>query len=250
LIFKTSCTIQAFSESFRGDEFKSMYICKKCGFPTDDEDEACIHAFNEHGLEVEDCFSIEENLSIDDQTEENIDEAEGLTEEEVRGAIVLENYGNVEDETLKKQIVSVALGQSTNHDQKFEEPIKISEVPEKYLKRFGEKVKFGVCPECSIHYSQLGADLSREAEEGLKEELVLAHISKEHPKVWEMIKHLYHIPEKSDLPQQQVTWASNPESCSGEMSKEELSREISSNPDLRAKLLRRWKTQKETKNRS
>ena len=31
---------------------------------TDDEDEACIHAFDEHGLEVENCFSFEENLSI------------------------------------------------------------------------------------------------------------------------------------------------------------------------------------------
>jgi hypothetical protein len=236
----------------KGDELESMYICNKCGFLTDDEDEACIHAFDEHGLEVENCFSFEENLSINDQPEpeENIDESEGLTEEEVRGAVVLGNYENIEDETLRKQVLSVALGQSTNHDKKFQEPIKISDVPEKYFKRFAEKINCGACPECAVHYSQLGLNLSREAEEDLKEELVLPHISKEHPKTWEMIKDLYNIPKKAKLPHQQVTWTPNPENCSAELTKEELSQKIASDPDLRSKLLQRWKELKTTKDRS
>lgn len=231
-----------------------MLVCARCGFTTDDEGEAGVHAFEEHGLEVEECFSTEEKLAIDDtpEPEENLDESEGLTEEEVKGAIVLENYSQIDDDTLKKQILSVALGQSTNHDKKFPEQIKLSDVPQEYLRQFRQKIEGGLCPVsgCGVHYTQLGQNLSKEAEDDLKEELILDHISKEHPLIWTMVKHLFQIPEKSDLPSQQKTWTPNPESCSKEMNNEELSQEIASNPELRAKLFRAWKALEETKNRS
>lgn len=75
------------------------------------------------------------------------------------------------------------------------------------------------------------------------------HIKASHPSIWDLISYLFEVPEKKDLPHQQITWTPNPESCSTEeMTKEELSQDITSNPELRKALFRRWKQMKETKN--
>lgn len=168
----------------------------------------------------------EKESIIVDSAEEPLEES-GMTEEEVRGAIVLENYQNIEDENLKKQVLSRALGQSVGSDKKFSEPIKLSEVDRAYLERLHEKLSRGVCPECDKHYTQLGQDLSLEAEEDLKEGLILSHIEKEHPKIYEMLKDLFPVPQKTETGVQHVM-ISNPESCS----REELAKTISSDPQL------------------
>ena len=182
----------------------------------------------------------EESLSIDvtSEEEENLDEETAVTEEEMNGVIVLENYNQIKDQTLRKQVLSVALGQSTGHDKKFSKPLKTSEIPEEYMQQFVQKISSGQCPvsSCQLHWSQLNVDLSESAKEELKEQLVLGHIESEHPKIYEFLKELFPIPgtpkDKREVPHA-VT--SNTEQCtdSEKLSREELADAIKADPELR-----------------
>ena len=235
-----------------------MYTCDRCGFTTTEEGEANLHAFEEHDLEIEECFSEEE--AIEESLEEIPDETEVIDEEDLlglaRAKVALEDYDEL-DEREKKTVLSKVLGQSRGSDKVFAEKVTTSNaVPKAYtdlIDKLQDK-KLTVCPICGRPYE----DLAKEETEKLTEQhkelegkfpiIRLHHIQTKHVAIWNFIADLFGIPEKKDLPHQQITWTPNPESCSAEeMTKEELSQEKASNPELRAKLFRMWKESKKSR---
>jgi len=226
------------------------YRCKECGDEFIDIGEAEFHSYDFHEREFEEIMEIleEENLTIDDTPEEteNLDESEAITEEEVRGAIILENYDQIEDETTKKQVLSVALGQSTGHDKKFAKPVKTSEAFKEAYSRIIEKLQNEesvACPICGLEWSRieedmkenLGFDTQHSNLEGKFPVVRIHHIQASHPSIWKLLAYLFEIPEKTEVGVQKVQ-VSNPESCS----KEELAQVISESPELRKEFYREW----------
>jgi hypothetical protein len=213
------------------DQKEIKMKCNLCGEEFTEIAELELHQDENHEGEPLDFKLLEEkeqeNLAIEESEDEPLDE--GVSEEEARGATILEHYGEIDDQTLRKMVLSRALGQSVGSDKKFPEQIKLSDVPQEYLRQFKEKIESGYCPVsgCGLHCSQLGNGLSGEAEEEFKEQLILSHIEKEHPKVYEMLKDLFPVPEKTEVDVQHVE-VSNPESCS----REELAKAIFSDPQL------------------
>jgi len=225
------------------------FVSRLNGETFDTKEEIQLHLV-ENGIEKEyaDYYLIidEESLSRDQEIRVP-DEDSAITEDELKERIVTEkvvdSYLNDElSDTQEKLVLSTMLGRSTGkaHDKVFAKDTELSEVPREYLKQFSEKINQGQCPVsgCGIHYTQLGQNLSAEAEEELKEGLILSHIEQKHPKIWEMLKHQFPNPKKTSVGVQHVE-VSNPESCS-KHSKEELTKFLLSNEEARKRFYRRW----------
>lgn len=72
------------------------------------------------------------------------------------------------------------------------------------------------------------------------------HVATKHPAIWEFIKTMFGVPK--EMPHVAEPYASNPESCTEDLSREELTEEISRNPELRNQLFRKWKRKLQERN--
>jgi DNA-directed RNA polymerase subunit RPC12/RpoP len=238
------------------------FRCSECSEEFESLDEWDLHAETVHDGQEVTYELIDENLELNEEEKENLtiedsgepeeilDQETSMTEGEVRGAIVLQSYSNIEDETLKKEILSVALGQSTEHNKKFAEPVKTSDAEVRFYEEALGKLldKNSVaCPYCGLSWERLYGEIKGKKEELSKEEieksfptLRILHVKSEHKGVYELIKGLF-TPEREEgddaLPSGELmpnqTGAPNPEQCTEELSKEELAEAISSDPELR-----------------
>jgi hypothetical protein len=225
------------------------FVSRLNGEIFDTEDEILLHLIDS-GIEADFAYYydiMEEEFFSEDEENRIPDEASAVEEDALKERIVTEkvvdSYLNGElSDTQEKMVLSTMLGRSTGkvHDKVFPENIKLSQIPREYLKQFSEKINQGQCPVsgCGIHYTQLGQNFSAEAEEELKEGIILSHIEQKHPQIWEMLKDLFPTPKKSSVGVQHVK-VSNPESCS-KYSKEELTEFLKSNEEARKQLYRRW----------
>ena len=84
---------------------------------------------------------------------------DGLDETTAEGRVALEHWAEIEDETLKKQLLSGALGESTGkaHRKQFEKQVKTSEAFERAYGKVFDKLNDPtntVCPLCKLHMEQ------------------------------------------------------------------------------------------------
>lgn len=201
----------------------------------------------------------EEETSIEENPEETPSKTECITEEELvqkaNARTLLENIDEIEDETDKTAVIQKALNLTQDKREKtsvkYFEP---KETTETYIKNRYQKlidrlsdVDSKVCPICNREWSTLSKDtedLTQHKElEGRFPMIRIQHIKSKHPSIWKFIKDLFKISEGSQLPHHGKYWSSNPESCSEEeteLSREELTSEIISNPKLRKLLFERW----------
>lgn len=236
----------------------TKYMSRISGEIFEDEEEVIEHLKKEGIVEGFDLyydeFEEEELSEIDDtpESEEILDEEEGLTEEEARGVVVLANWNEIEDEELKKIILSLAMGDETGSSKKLSENVGTRGAIPYSIKRTLQKLSdpnSRVCPFC---YKEISME-EISTEDNLTAKIL--HAKREHKEILSAYSKIVGVPTERDafeteaptreepesgelLPHQKGS--PNPEQCSEELSKEELTKKVVECPELREALYRKW----------
>jgi len=211
---------------------------------------------------IEDVLELtEEEAIIDDsrEREENLDETEVISEEEARGIVILSNWNEIEDEELKKLVLSLAMGDETGHHKKFSENTGTKGAIPNSIKKTLQKLS---CPEsrvCPFCYREISTQ-EISSEDNIMAKIL--HAKREHKEILSAYSKIVGFPKERDafeaeeptreepesgelLPHQKGS--PNPEQCSEELSKEELTKKVTECPELREKLYKLWIEKKQRK---
>lgn len=163
---------------------------------------------------------------------------EGITERERQGAIILEHYDEIKDETLKGMVLSTALGQETGHNKVFGEKRTSENAIRLQYEKLVEDLqdeKFVSCPLCNILWSKLAVEENmkenlnkllkgsedwakgmmkspKQLKKGVPVGIIRQiHLKSKHPNIFKTLQKagLSQIPKKNGK-----THTDNPESCS------------------------------------
>jgi len=211
---------------------------------------------------IEDVLELaEEEAIIDDsgESEENLDETEVISEEEARGIVILSNWNEIEDEELKKLVLSLAMGDETGHSKKFSANVGTKgAIPNSIMKTLQKLSDSNsrVCPFC---YKEVPSEKISTEDNVLAK---ILHAKAEHKEILSAYSKIVGVPKYRDpfqaeaptreepesgelLPHQKG--AVNPEQCQKELSKEELTAKVVECPELREALYRKWLASKQRK---
>jgi len=210
---------------------------------------------------IEDVLELaEEEAIIDDsgETEENLDETEVISEEEARGIVILSNWNEIEDEELKKLVLSLAMGDETGHHKKFSENTGTKGAIPNSIKKTLQKLS---CPEsrvCPFCYREISTQ-EISSEDNIMAKIL--HAKREHPEILSACSKIVGITKErepfetskptrtegeSGVKMEHQQGSPNPEACS-ESEREELAKRVVECPDLREQLYRKWIQRKQRK---
>ncbi len=244
---------QILAEDEKNEVNKEMFECKKCGFTTNEEGEASLHAFEDHNMEIEDCFTEDLNITLEEKPLED----GAVTEEE-----------NVPDET--SALSPTEFVRQTQHDTggsvpkhskrplQYEETLNTKNYFKEYYLRNYEALmdeRSTVCGWCQRDWNILADELDKKLRENLdsrdqhaelegKPKLSrIYHVKQKHPAIYDFLVKVgiiqQFIDTKATAEYDDHLKPTNPKNAES-LSTEQLAELISSDPDKRAAFFKHW----------